>query len=93
MHTRRTSVYTLEVPGQDRAHRADIADLLTSRCPVPLAGSGTNHETTFIRFRVAGDTEALDAAEIAAQGLEYRLHTGYGINQRRVHLGSSPRQA
>lgn len=92
MNVRRTSVYTLEVPGQDRSHRRDIVELLVSRCPVALAGSGTGPESAFIRFRVAGDAAAVEAAEIAAQGAEYLLHTGYGINQRVVDPASFARQ-
>lgn len=75
-HNRATSVYTVT---------ADVdLDQLVQRCPVPLAGSGTNRGGSFIRFRAADDGAAKAVATEAVEDSSYIMTTGYGVNQREV---------
>jgi hypothetical protein len=75
-HNRATSVYTVT---------ADVdLDQLVQRCPVPLAGSGTNRSGSFIRFRAADDGAAKAVATEAVENSSYHMTTGYGVSQREV---------
>ena len=79
---RKTSVYEVRTEG-DR----QLLEAMLHRNKSLLVGSGLDADgTVFIRVRVAGDGEALEAALAACDGRTFTLVTGYGVNRRELAL-------
>lgn len=82
---RATSVYQADLIGAD----SEALDAALSRChpAYEVAASGMSKGSAFVRFRAPSDDRL--AAAVATQfahGVEFRLRTGYGVNQRVVDV-------
>lgn len=85
MHRRKTSVYTIEFPGDSDAvgRAADAAQQIVS-----LAGSGLyGPGKAYLRVRVADDSVALWAASESLGGTTPTfIHTGVGVHRRALKI-------
>jgi len=79
---RRTSTYLVQIQTADPS---TLVSEMVERCPAEVNGSGVNGIMAQVRFRCkTDDPTALHIALQIADGRQFRLTTGYGINEREV---------
>lgn len=82
MFKRKTSTYLVQIKS---VNPIGMLHAMIARCPVEINASGVNRGVSHVRFRCSSDDNvALNIALEIAAGRDFRLTTGYGVNEREV---------
>jgi hypothetical protein len=84
-HLRKTSTYNVSI---EAANPIALLSTMLANCPAEVNGSGVIRGRAFVRFRCESDDYVATAIAMEiAEGREYVLTTGYGVNERPVEAG------